>query len=179
MIEVQAVVEVTGGDVVALSGRMSREEFDRALAAIADYGSDDDAEFGPAQLRALVDEEVIVMAGGLQVRDTETGVRVGPGCCAGLESWRDWARLLDGEVPWLGHSPSPGVEFAVGVVRLRPDEDRPDDPACEIADLAGHLERVRQDLTGFLDLVRRWTPYGLGEALAARFDEDFVISAPL
>ncbi|SMC58575.1 hypothetical protein SAMN05660733_00596 [Lentzea albidocapillata] len=175
----QAVVEVTGGDVVALSGRMSREEFDRALAAIADYGSDDDVELGPEQLRALLDEEVIIMAGGLEVHDTETGVRVGPGCCAGLESWRDWARLLDEEVPWLGHSPSPGVEFAAGGVRVRPDEERPDSPACHIVDLAGHLERVRQDLAGFLDLVRRWTPYGLGEALAARFDEDFVISAPL
>ncbi|MCX2947328.1 hypothetical protein ORI60_03175 [Lentzea sp. NEAU-D7] len=175
----QAVVEVTGGDVVALSGRMSREEFDRVLTAIAEYGSDDDAECGPARLRALVDAEMIVMAGGLEVRDTGTGVRVGPGCCAGLESWRDWARLLDSEVPWLGRSPTPGVELAAGAVRVRPDEERPDDPACEIADLAGHLERVRQDLIGFLELVRRWTPHDLGGALAARFDEDFVISAPL
>ncbi|MDX8054259.1 hypothetical protein SK571_33225 [Lentzea sp. BCCO 10_0798] len=52
--------------------------------------------------------------GGTEVRDTGAGVRVGPGCCAGLESWRERARLLDGEVPWLGHSPTSGVEFAAG-----------------------------------------------------------------
>jgi len=177
VIEFQAVVEVTGGDTVALSARMSREEFDAALAAIAD----DDAMFGPELLRALLDEEMIITAGGVRVSDTATGVRIGPGCCAGLESWRDWGDLLDGEVPWLGHSPNPGVEFTQDVVRLWRDEERRDEPACEIpvVDLRRHLEDVRQDLIGFLGLVREWAPYELGEPLATAFDEHFHISAPL
>ncbi|WP_330276892.1 hypothetical protein OG205_15240 [Lentzea sp. NBC_00516] len=181
MIECRAVVEVTGGDTVALSARMSREEFDAALVAIADYGADDDAVFGPELLRALLDEEMIIMAGGVRVSDTATGVRIEPGCCVGLENWRDWADLLDGKEPWLGHSRPPGVEFAQDVVRLWPQDEHRYGPACEIpaADLREHLEGVRQDLIGFLGLVREWAPYELGEPLAAAFDEHFHISAPL
>lgn len=89
--------------------------------------------------------------------------------------------MVEGGRPWLGHSPDPWLEFGDGVVRLRQDVDLPDGPACEIrlADLPGHLEGVRQDLLGFLDLVRQWAPYGLGERLAVAFDEHFHISAPL
>lgn len=176
----RAVVEVPGGHV-ELSGSMTQDEFGTALAAIAEYAVRGEVEPGPEALRALLAQEMVVMAGGLLVRDTGTGVRIVPGCCAGLESWRDWALFLDGEVPWLGHSPSPGVELTAGAVRLWQDEDRPELPSCEIplVDLGGHLQRVRRDLTGFLWLVRAWAPHGTGEALAARFDEDFHVTAPL
>jgi hypothetical protein len=181
VIEMKAVLEVTGGDNVALSARMSREEFDAVLAAIADYGADDDAVFGPELLHALLEKEMIIAAGGVRVSDTATGARIEPGCCFGLENWRDWAGLLDGEEPWLGHSPTPGVELTEGVVRLWQDEEHRYGPVCEIPaeDLRGHLEGVRQDLVGFLGLVREWAPYGLGERLATAFDEHFHVSAPL
>jgi hypothetical protein len=42
-----------------------------------------------------------------------------------------------------------------------------------------HLAVVQQDMLAFLDLVREWAPYGMGEELAERFDEHFQISAPL
>lgn len=174
----KAALEVTGGYRV-LSGRMTPDEIGTALAAIAEYGKDED--FHPAMLRAVLDEELITMAGGLEVRDTERGVEIKPGCCFGLESWRDWGELIAGEVPWLGHSPTPGVSFAADVVRVSQDAERPGAPACEIpiSDLPGHLEGVRQDLMAFLGLVRTWAPYGLGERLAEAFDRDFHISAPL
>lgn len=167
---------------VVLSGRMSREDVGTALASIAQYNDQEEGgPDGPALLGSLLRQEVIIASGGVRVRDVETGVVVEPGCCAGLEDWRDWYELLDGQVPWLGHSPEPGLEFSGATVRLWPDSERTDGPACEIAlaDLSGHLERVRQDLLGFLDLVRRWAPYGLGDQVAERFDEHFHISAPL
>ncbi|WP_434445202.1 hypothetical protein [Lentzea sp. E54] len=177
MVEMKAVVEVTGGHLV-LSGRMTRHEFDTALAAIDEYNRDEDS---PEPCLGLLERELIIMSGGLAVRDTETGVRIGPGCCFGLEDWRDWGGLLDGEVPWLGHSPTPGVEVAAGVVTLRQDEERAGGPTCQIAiaELPGHLECVRQDLIGFVELVRKWAPHGIGEELAARFDQDFRIGEPL
>ncbi|MFS8096601.1 hypothetical protein LFM09_05620 [Lentzea alba] len=179
MIEMTAVVSPSWDVHVPLSGRMSREDVFAALAAIAEYGKDED--YSPEMLPAVLEEELIIMAGGLRVRDTVTGVEIEHGCCMGLEDWRAWQELLDGRAPWLGHSSEPGVEFADGVVRLWQDGARRDGPACEIrtADLPGLLEGVRQDLIGFLDLVRKWAPNGLGERLAARFDEDFQISAPL
>ncbi|MEV6239043.1 hypothetical protein [Lentzea sp. NPDC051838] len=169
------------GDVV-LSGRMSREDLGTALASTAQYNNQQQvAETGPAMLRVLLEGDGLVMSGGLLVRDTATGVEIEPGCCVGLETWRDWQYLLDGRVPWLGHDPEPGLEFGDGVARLWPDGRRVDGPACvlPIADLPRQLEAVRQDLLGFLALVRKWAPYGMGEALAERFDEHFHISAPL
>ncbi|MFD0973788.1 hypothetical protein ACFQ3X_34995, partial [Plantactinospora endophytica] len=45
---------------------------------------------------ALLAEELLIIAGGLQVGDPITGKVVVPGCCAGLEDWRDWAQALAG-----------------------------------------------------------------------------------
>ncbi|MFD4669449.1 hypothetical protein ACFWNN_06900 [Lentzea sp. NPDC058450] len=127
---------------------MSREAFDAALAAIDEYNRDEDA---PQPYAGLVEQECLIMAGGLRVRDTATGVQVEPGCCAGLEDWRQWRWVGDGERPWLGHSPEPGLEFREGVAWLSQDAERADAPACEIplADVAGHLEEVGRDLAEF------------------------------
>ncbi|MGW4209034.1 hypothetical protein ACWEIJ_13690 [Lentzea sp. NPDC004789] len=166
---------------VVLSGRMSREDVGTALASMAEYNNDGEHEVdGPSTLGVLLGEHVIA-SGGLLVRDTATGVEIEPGCCVGLETWRDWQGLLDGRVPWLGHEPSPEVRFEGGVARLWPDARRTGGPACEIplADLPSHLAAVRQDLLGFLELVREWAPYGMGEELAARFDRHLHIGAPL
>jgi len=172
----------SGAGGVVLSGRMSREDVGTALASIAQYNDQEEDELdGPALLGALLRQDAIIAPGGVRVRDVESGVVVEPGCCAGLEDWRDWRELLVGKVPWLGHSPEPGLELSGATVRLWPDSERTDEPSCEIplADLPGHLERVRQDLLGFLDLVRKWASYGLGDQVAAQFDEHFHISAPL
>ncbi|NKE59967.1 hypothetical protein FXN61_25470 [Lentzea sp. PSKA42] len=161
---------------------MSRDEVGSALAAIAQYNNGQETgPDGPALLGALLEQEMIIAAGGLRVRDTATGVRVEAGCCFGLENWRDWQDVLEGRTPYLGHTPSPRLEFGDGVARLWPDAESADGPACEIriAELPALLLVVRRDLLGFLELVRRWAPYGMGEELAARFDEDFHISAPL
>ncbi|MCP2241436.1 hypothetical protein LX86_000156 [Lentzea aerocolonigenes] len=169
------------GDVV-LSGRMSREDVGTALASIAQYNNHQQVEQdGPSMLRVLLEAEKIIMSGGLLVRDTRTGVVIEPGCCQGIEDWRDWCGVLDGVHPWLGHSPDPKIEFGDGVVRVWPDDGKTDGPACEVplAELPVHLAVVRQDLLGFLDLVRGQAPYGMGEELAERLDEHFRISAPL
>jgi hypothetical protein len=41
------------------------------------------------------------------------------------------------------------------------------------------LVTCAQDLRGFLELVRKWAPYGMGEVLAARLDQHLDVSAPL
>lgn len=169
------------GDVV-LSGRMSREDVGTALAAMAQSTNGQKVEAdGPSMLGLLLTEEKLSAGGGLVVRDPETGVEIEPGCCLGLETWRDWQYLLDGRTPWLGHEPWPEVRFEDGVARLWPDSKHTDGPACTIpiAELPVHLAVVQQDLLGFLDLVRKQAPYGMGEELAERFDEHFHISAPL
>jgi hypothetical protein len=92
VIGLRAAIEVTGGHL-ELPGRMTREEVAAALVAIGDYGGDEEVD-AQAALRAVPDREAVIMAGGLRVRDTATGVQVEPGCCFGLEEWRSWQDLL-------------------------------------------------------------------------------------
>lgn len=90
-------------------------------------------------------------------------------------------KFPDGRTPWLGHEPWPEVRFEDGKALLWPDSKDTDGPACviPIVELPVHLAVVQQDLRGFLELVRKWAPYGMGEELAARLDQHLDVSAPL
>jgi hypothetical protein len=195
VIEVRAVVEAKhdlhvpdwpvvprADGFVEVSGRMSREDVADVLAAIVQLNEADDGPDGPAMFRELLEDPQVVARGGLSFRDTGTGDVVGPTCCEGVSFWREWLVLLDGRIPCIGHDPLREIEFDGGVLRLREwsGPERTDGPVCEIpvAQLPVLFEGVRQDLADFLDLVRKWAPYGLGERLAALFDEQFQISEP-
>lgn len=57
-------------------------------------------------IRRMIDADCLIAPGGLRIRDTSRGIAVNPGCCFGLENWRDWLDVADGGTPWLGHDPS-------------------------------------------------------------------------
>ncbi|WRZ88123.1 hypothetical protein OHB54_03095 [Streptomyces sp. NBC_01007] len=178
---------------MALSGRMSPLEVGTALATLADYNSragDDDRPVTDAgeAIRRLLRVDRVVAPGGLRVHDTRTDVTVTPGCCCGLEDWRAWLDVADGDSPWLGHDPSPWLEHADGVVRLWPDggdaQEAPSGDSIEIVvgDLPQILHSVQEGLNGFLTLAEQWATRRvptLAADLAARLDEDLTISAPL
>lgn len=120
--------------------------------------------------------------------DTRTNVTVQPGCCCGLEDWREWLDVADGETLWLGHDPSPRLEHADEIVQLWPDsvdaQETSSGQPIEIVvgDLPGILHTVQEGLQGFLSLTKQWATRHvptLAEDLAARLDEDLAISAPL
>ncbi|MBA9002363.1 hypothetical protein [Thermomonospora cellulosilytica] len=146
-------VDVPPGGLLRLSGRMTDAQVGTAVAVIADSSVWDDL---PALdlLRAFTDQDEVAVPGGLRLTDTSTGAVVEPGCCFGLESWRDWAELLDGETPWLGHDPTPEIEFADGVALVRVDGG--DSIRLPLEELPAILTAVRNDLTGFLSLTGRW-----------------------
>ncbi|GAA3183151.1 MULTISPECIES: hypothetical protein [Streptomyces] len=178
---------------MALSNGMSPLEVGSALAVLADYNSrtgDDDRpslDAGEAIRRLLATDKVIA-PGGLRVHDTRTNLTVQPGCCCGLEDWREWLGVADGETLWLGHDPSPRLEHADEVVQLWPDsvgaQETPSGQPIEIVvgDLPGILHTVQEGLQGFLSLAKQWATRhvpNLAENLVARIDEDLAISAPL
>ncbi|MCU7725915.1 hypothetical protein ODJ79_19490 [Actinoplanes sp. KI2] len=140
---------------------------------------------------ALLAEEFLIAAGGMQLLDTVTGMAVLPGCCAGLEDWRDWAQALAGGSPWLGHGPAPEIEFSHGDLRVWQDGGPHRHsgrwagvhvvaPRLLLPDL---LRNVQQDLVGFLGALKTWTTrVGLGErgtALVETVDRNFAITMPL
>ncbi|WP_245712981.1 hypothetical protein [Micromonospora nigra] len=140
---------------------------------------------------ALLAEEMLIVAGGLQVGDTTAGTNVVPGCCSGLEDWRDWAQALTGGSPWLGHDPSPELEVLGEDLRVWQDAGpnrhrgrwagrHVDIPRRALPQL---LLRAQRDLVGFLDALDGWAARsGLGHrgsALVKAVDQNFAIAAPL
>ncbi|MFD5514302.1 hypothetical protein ACFWIB_42615 [Streptomyces sp. NPDC127051] len=128
--------------------------------------------------------ESVVAPGGLRIRDTTTGVTALPGCCFGLENWRDWGVLAGGEWPWLGHDPTPRVEHVGTIIRLWPDTDRQEGPSIDIprAQMPELLGSVQEELVAFLSAVGRWAGHWfptVSASLVEKLDEGLAISAPL
>nr|BFD86889.1 hypothetical protein StreXyl84_62900 [Streptomyces sp. Xyl84] len=84
-------------------------------------------------------------AGGFRVTDLATDtVFVEPGCCNGLETWRDWLEVLDGTGCYFGHDPSSAAERVGDNVRLALGADAKDgSPVIELP-----VDQVRALVTG-------------------------------
>ncbi|WP_432096404.1 hypothetical protein [Streptomyces sp. bgisy100] len=172
-----------------LSGAMPPPEVGTALAVLTIYNRGDRRSDGAPrdaleQVRRLTDAECVIAPGGLRVRHTGTGVTARPGCCFGLENWRDWLALTDGREPWLGHDPTPVVEHVGETTRLWNDGDRRDGPPIDIPRdrLPDLLGSVQDGLVGFLASVGQWADRhvpSLTDDLVAKLDEDLAITAPL
>ncbi|MFE5997419.1 hypothetical protein ACFQ6C_11110 [Streptomyces sp. NPDC056454] len=171
---VEPVRPAAGGEspgYLALSGRLTPAEVGTALMLIAgcnglDPGADagDDRPPRPADplasfLHGLLTFDDLCAAGDLRVVDNSTGVTLLPGCCSGLEDWRDVHKAIDGTGQvFLGHDPGPVVEVSGDSVRLVVDMERSDSPAIEVsaAELRRLLDGVGRDLADFLGLVTGW-----------------------
>lgn len=142
--------------------------------AIEDYLTCGEGDFAP---------------GGLRVGDGN--VVVDPGCCVGLDEWRDWLGVTGGAVIDLGHDPDPLIEHRGPVVRVWQDAGQlpsgpafdPDEPHIDIPrhTLPDLLDAVQQDLAGFLTALHPWArgiSAGLADALTAALDRRLQISAP-
>jgi hypothetical protein len=128
--------------------------------------------------------------GGLRIESGD--VVIEPGCCIGLDEWRGWLRIVDGEVIDLGHNPDGRITHLGPVARIwtspeqhpQPTAPGPDDPYIDIhrAALPGLLTAVQQDLAGFLTAVHPWAyriRADLADRLIANLDHRLEISAPL
>jgi hypothetical protein len=178
---------------MALSDRMTAQEVGTALAALvgcAVQAGDDDRPVTGADdaVRRLLAAETVTAPGGLRVHDPATGVTVTPGCCCGLEDWREWFGIADGATPWFGHDPSPRLDHTAESVRLWPDgrdaHRAPTGTPIEIPALALFplLRSAHQSLNGFLSLVGPWATRhvpSLADPLTRRLADALAISEPL
>jgi hypothetical protein len=151
-----------------LHGALSEAEVGTAVMTIAAYNhvrGDDEAPparpLDPVEhfVRALLDGRDVQAPGGLQVADTLGGAVLRPGCCNGLEEWRDWFDVLDGPGhAGFGHGPAPLAERHGDIALLTVDSERDDSPAFEvdIDVLRRGLEGAERDLAGFLRAAADW-----------------------
>ncbi|MEV2193808.1 hypothetical protein AB0I02_22905 [Streptomyces phaeochromogenes] len=101
----------------------------------------------------------------------EDSVTFVPGCCDGLEDWRDWQRFVDdGGLLGFGHDPvSPIAECFGDTVRLTVNADQSDSPVIELSvtDLRHLLVGAERDLVDFLALAADWAYRQLPDHCAA------------
>ncbi|MET9928935.1 MULTISPECIES: hypothetical protein [unclassified Streptomyces] len=161
------VAGTTASGFLALGGDLSPAEVGTAVMCVADCNDidpDGDRPPRPADplatfLHGLLTFDDLFAAGGLRVTDGD--VTFAPGCCDGLEDWRDWYRLAghDGLLGF-GHDPvSPVAERVGDRVRLTVDAERSDSPVIELpaSELRSLLTGVERDLTAFLALAADWS----------------------
>ncbi|MER7848134.1 hypothetical protein ABTZ03_29800 [Kitasatospora sp. NPDC096077] len=159
-----AVTEPTG--FLPLGGGLPPGEVGTAVMCIAGWnaGEPDDGPDDPlgAFLHGLLTAELPYAAGGLRVVDESTGITFRPGCCDGLEDWRDWHRLVDGGGGGLlgyGHEPESALAERLGdVVRLTVDAERGDSPVIElpVTELRRLLAGAERELVDFVALAADW-----------------------
>ncbi|OEJ22794.1 hypothetical protein AR457_36655 [Streptomyces agglomeratus] len=185
MIVMQPVLEICASDsfalwpvaegeqfrYLALNRELTSAEVGTAVMSIAqnndihpDPGAGDNRPPRPADalasfLHGLLTFDTLFAAGGLRVMDTRTGVTLLPGCCSGLEDWREWYTVFDGGKPAdLGHDPDPLAELHGGTVRLVVDAEQSDSPAIELSaiELRHLLDGAERDLTDFHAVAADW-----------------------
>ncbi|MFJ9775485.1 hypothetical protein ACIRVF_30275 [Kitasatospora sp. NPDC101157] len=161
-----AEIEPTG--FLPLGGGLSPAEVGTAVMCIAgcnDIGPDDDRPPRPADplgsfLHGLLTLDTPLAEGGLRVTDYSDGTVFQPGCCDGLEDWRDWHRLADsGGLLGFGHDPvSPVAQRFGDTVRLTVNAEQSDSPVIElpVTELRCLLAGVERDLADFLTLAADW-----------------------
>ncbi|WP_323145315.1 hypothetical protein [Streptomyces sp. NBC_01565] len=162
------VAEVEPFGFLPLSGELSPAEVGLVVMRIAgcnDSDPDDNHPPGGADaldsfLHGLLTFDTLFAAGGLRVTDTSRGVTFQPGCCDGLEDWRDWHQLIDHGSPLgFGHDPvSPVAERFGDTVRLTVNAEQSDSAVIElsVAELRNLLTGAERDLSDFLTLAADW-----------------------
>ncbi|MEU9686125.1 hypothetical protein [Amycolatopsis japonica] len=115
-------------------------------------------------LHGLLTLGTLFTAGGFRVTDSSTGVVFMPGCCNGLEDWREWHQVVEGNGQvGFGHDPDPLAERHGDAVRLTVDAEQSAGPVIELpaADLRQLLAGAEHDLAGFLALAAAWAEKNL------------------
>lgn len=132
----------------------------------------------------IAKEESLVLPGGLAA--TNSVQTISPSCCAGLEDWRDWFKLLDGSgSPWLGHDPSPFVEKTDAGFIVWPDGGLGEPLPAETdaipftrSALEKALININVDLQNFRSLLNSWfitNRIDHSEAIIKNFSKSFSI----
>jgi hypothetical protein len=173
------IAERASSGFLPLSGELSPPEVGTAVMRIASCNDvDPDGDHLPrpvaaldAFLHGLLTFDSLFAVGGLRVTDDSTGVTFLPGCCDGLEDWRDWQRFVDdGGLLGFGHHPvSPIAERHGSIVRLTVNAEQCDSAVIElsVSEFRNLLTGAERDLVDFLALAADWATRQLPDHCSA------------
>lgn len=98
---------------IVLSKETMKSEIDLFVFSLFVYNDVPFNENPSDSLQNLINklhENEIILGGGVMFYDSSK--RILPGCCCGLEQWRDIINnILQKKEPWLGHNPYPIIEY--------------------------------------------------------------------
>lgn len=162
------VAEIEPFSYLPLSGELAPAEVGTAVMRIAGCNDidpeQDDRPPRPADplgsfLHGLLTFDNLFAAGGMRVTDSSKGTTFLPGCCNGLEDWRDWREVVNGSGrASFGHDPDPFAERLGDTVRLTVDAEQSDSPVIELSVTELHhlLDGAEHDLANFLAVAADW-----------------------
>ncbi len=141
---------------IVLSGEASDDDVARAIAGIATYSSEIGVRATIAETSAaIVNAKGFVVGGGLLFRDGDFAVE--PGCCCGLEGWRDWyAVKKDGQSPWMGHDPMAWIDCTGDTAIVWSDEIDARSATVSYEALREALDVAARDIAAFVERLRAW-----------------------
>lgn len=168
---------------IRLYGQTSEPEIGSFMATLLSYNRLEQSGTASDLLFRIIDSKRLILPGGLAV--VAPNVKpIYPGCCCGLEGWREWTSALSSRSsPWLGHDPSPRVEFAEDRISVWSNCQRLGDSSFYTIDFTESefreaLHKVQLDLIAFLSLCKEWPEaigFGASEQLVKRLDGAFSV----
>jgi hypothetical protein len=167
------------GELVVLNAETRDDDVARVVAALA-YDPECLSDNIGQTTKNLVESERSIVAGGLRLRSGAFVLT--PSCCCGLESWREWYGVRKGgQSPWLGHSPDPWIDCSGDKAIAHTDGggDSSDDRTLQIEyrDIRVALNKTCEDLTLFVEVLRRWSDRnGADRRLADWFGKTFDVT---
>lgn len=175
------VTAETDSQLIRLHPGMSDEELGSVLLTACVYNRTAVTPSASETLGNLVSEETMVLPGGLRFSE-EGEAEVIPGCCCGLEGWREWLGVpQEGNTAWGGHDPDVWVEHAGGKVRVWQDErEGADCVEFDREEMTTLLSRVETDLGGFLARLGEWVSHvspGLEQAVVGHVAKNMDVRA--
>ncbi|MFF2529162.1 hypothetical protein ACFVS2_09645 [Brevibacillus sp. NPDC058079] len=177
--------DVAYTEYVKLTGQTTSDEVDLFIAMLLGYNNIDIKGTPHEVLKRLFDELDVVIGGGIYLESNDRIIP--PSCCSGLEAWRDVLdSVINRKSPWMGHNPTPRMEFADNIVRVWSDDSNEEDVDknelyyidFDYVEFIAKLEMIESDLMEFarVPLFNRFLEFDLELAndVVKRFESWFI-----
>jgi hypothetical protein len=160
--------------VIRIWGGVSDSEITLILVAMMTQNQLSGCDSFEALVGQITAKEPLILAGGIRISDGKRTIE--PGCCCGVEDWREQIGLLVEGDGWMGHDPAPWARIDGDHVEVWSDGGLESPPSHDGANvfsirvpkqIALTFEAaIHRDLAAFLDALGRWAESKVGQVAA-------------